>query len=129
MKEFKEKMSGGKTSMLEDKNNIKKLSKDEVIALSNTEKRIAFLESYKEWGVWLEIPELNVKIFKAEFPTGEILYVTEYRTHSYLMKDSLVAACRFVKPGGVYGQYADVRSDTVNKLKDLKMKYCEEKKR
>lgn len=116
--------------MLGNNKNVKQLSKEDVIKLSNTEKRIDFLESYQEWGVWLEIPELMVRIFKASFPTGEVLYVTEYQSHNYCMRKCPVAAYRFVKPDvGVYGQYADIRSDAVNKLKDLKVKYCAEQKK
>ena len=109
--------------------NVKTLSKQEVIEISNTEKRLKFIDSYKEWGVWIEIPDLKVKIYKIAFPTGEVLYATEYPSHSYFMKECPVVAFRFLKHDGIYGQHADTRSDVVNQLKELKMKYCEEMKK
>lgn len=115
--------------MNDNEKNVRTLSKQEVIELSNTEKRLKFIDSYKEWGVWLEIPSLKVRIYKIAFPTDEVLYATEYPSHSYFMKECPVVAFRFVKPTSVYGQYADVRSDVANRLKELKMKYCEEMKK
>ena len=37
--------------------NVRVLTKDEVIKLSNGDKRRAFLDDYESWGVWLDIPE------------------------------------------------------------------------
>ena len=54
--------------MNENKENVKVLTKEDVIKLSNNTKRQEFLSDYESWGVWLDIPELGVGVFKAELP-------------------------------------------------------------
>ena len=62
--------------MKENKENIKVLSKEDVIKLSNYTKRQEFLSDYESWGVWLDIPELNIQVYKAELPNGKVIFVT-----------------------------------------------------
>ena len=55
--------------------NVRVLTKEEVIKLSNGVKRREFLDDYECWGVWLDIPELNVQVYKAELPMNRVIYV------------------------------------------------------
>lgn len=55
--------------------NVRVLTKEEVIKLSNGVKRREFLDDYESWGVWLDIPELNVQVYKAELPMNRVIYV------------------------------------------------------
>ena len=68
--------------MNETKENIKVLTEADVIQLSNCKKRRDFIESFESWGVWLDIPELNVQIFKAELPKKQQIFVTRFRNYS-----------------------------------------------
>ena len=64
--------------------NIKVLTKEDIIKLSNTVKMQEFLNDYKSWGVWLDIEAIDVQLYKALFPDNTCIFVTEYP--SYLMK-------------------------------------------
>ena len=63
------------------KENVKVLTKEDVINLSNYTKRQEFLSSYEDWGVWLDIPELHVQIFKAELPNSKAIFVTRFKSY------------------------------------------------
>ena len=67
--------------MNENKANVKVLTKEDVIKLSNYTKRQEFLSEYESWGVWLEISEINVQIFKALLPNGKVIFVTRFKNY------------------------------------------------
>lgn len=45
--------------------------------LKNKAEREKFLENYKSWGIWKEVPELELKFYRYEFPNGTVLIATE----------------------------------------------------
>ena len=47
------------------------------LSLKNDTERLDFLEMYKCWGVWLELPELNLKFYKCDLDNGDFIVVTE----------------------------------------------------
>lgn len=49
--------------------------------LKNKHERENFINNYKAWGVWKEVPELNLKFYRYELPTGAVIIVTEYMTY------------------------------------------------
>ena len=46
--------------------------------LKNKAQREQFLENYKEWELWKEIPELELKFYRFVFPNGTTIIATEY---------------------------------------------------
>ena len=62
--------------------NVRVLTKEEVIKLSNGVKRREFLDEYESWGVWLDIPELNVQVYKTELPMNRVIYVTRFKNYN-----------------------------------------------
>ena len=48
------------------------------LELTNDKQRKEFITLYKHWGVWLEVPELNLKFYKIDLNNGDFLVVTEY---------------------------------------------------
>lgn len=45
----------------------------------NKKEREEFLESYREWELWKEIPEIEVKLYRYAFvSTGAVIIATEY---------------------------------------------------
>lgn len=46
--------------------------------LKNKAEREKFLENYKEWGLWKEVPELELRFYRYEFPNGTVIIATEY---------------------------------------------------
>ncbi len=46
--------------------------------LKNKAERERFLENYKDWKLWKEVPELELKFYRYVFPNGTVIIATEY---------------------------------------------------
>ena len=88
--------------MKETKESIKVLTEAEVIKLSNCTKRRDFIEGFESWGIWLDIPELNVQIFKAELPKGHQIYVTRFKNFTGYGGKYASPVYRYGKENGEY---------------------------
>lgn len=44
--------------------------------LKNKEAREKWLDSYNDWGVWLEVPQLELKVYKFTFANGHSVFVS-----------------------------------------------------
>ena len=63
---------------------MKNHTKQELIKLwSGDAKRKAFIGTYKEWGVWLTVPELDLVFYRYELPDGCKIFVMEYQQKMY----------------------------------------------
>lgn len=52
--------------------------------LKNKAERERFLENYKAWELWKEIPEIEVKLYRYAFiSTGAVIIATEYPSFKY----------------------------------------------
>lgn len=63
------------------------VAKSSLLGLKNKAEREKFLEGYKSWGVWLNVPELDLTCYKYKFANGDELVVSEslfYFGDSYL---------------------------------------------
>ena len=114
--------------MKETKESIKVLTEAEVIKLSNCTKRRDFIEGFESWGIWLDIPELNVQIFKAELPKGHQIYVTRFKNFTGYGGEYASPVYRYGKENGEYMSFADGLSCAERKLKELKVSLVEERK-
>ena len=114
--------------MNENKANVKIMTKDDVIKLSNYTKRQEFLESYESWGVWLDIPELKVQIFKAELPAGKVIYVTRFKSYTTYGGNYASPVYRYGNSCEEYRAFHDSWPLIAERLKDLKKTFLEEKK-
>lgn len=55
----------------------KQVAKSKRLGLKNKAEREAWLKKYKDWGVWLTVPELNLVCYKYKFANGFELVVSE----------------------------------------------------
>ena len=46
--------------------------------LKNKTERECFLENYKSWELWKEIPELELKFYRKFLPNGTVIIATEH---------------------------------------------------
>jgi hypothetical protein len=60
-------------------------TKKELVQLwANNDKRREFIKNYKDWGVWLTVPELGQTYYKYELPDGSGRFLAmEYRRENY----------------------------------------------
>ena len=67
---------------------MKQAKRELVMLWSNHEKRRGFLKNYKEWGVWLTVPELRQKYYRFDRPGDSRILVMEYqRKNPYATSD------------------------------------------
>lgn len=62
--------------------------------LKNDKARREFLESYKKWGVWLNIPELDLTVYRYNFKNGDSLLVVSYGTY-YSWSNKVIDSTRY----------------------------------
>ncbi len=57
-----------------------------LLGLKNRSERETWLDKYKDWGVWMSVPELELTLYKYVFANGDELVVSEsYYFDSYLV--------------------------------------------
>lgn len=100
--------------------NVRVLTKEDVIKLSNCIKRREFLDDYESWGVWLDIPELNVQVYKAELPMNRVIYVTRFKNYNTYGGEYASPVYRYGEGEVEYKSYPESSSFIAEKLKKMK---------
>lgn len=109
--------------------NVRVLTKEEVIKLSNGDKRRAFLDDYESWGVWLDIPELNVQVYKAKLPNGRVIYVTRFKNYNTYGGEYSAPVYRYGMSENEYKSYPESSAFIADRLKELKATLIAEAKK
>ena len=52
-------------------------------AWGNDKKRKEFLSAYKDWGLWLSTPELDLSYYRYTMPDGKIVIAMEHKRQVY----------------------------------------------
>ena len=65
------------------------------LSLKNQKERKDWLENYKAWGVWLDVPQVSKKYYRYDFINGASLIVEEYRFFSDYCKVSISTEVRY----------------------------------
>lgn len=50
---------------------------------ANDTKRRAFIDTYKDWGEWFSVPELEMVFYKYDLPDGSKIIVAEHWAKNY----------------------------------------------
>ena len=109
-------------------------TKRELIKLwSNDQKRKAFIQDYKTWGLWFTQPELDLTFYKYDFPDGSRLIAIEYlrEPHQYEKTDgSETVICNkyCLQRGAYFTPSAACGYEMTDHLKTLKEKLIKELK-
>lgn len=85
--------------------NVQK-SENTYLTLKNDKERLAFLSLYETWGIWLEVPELNMSFYRCDLNNGDFILVTKcpcfmtknYTYYEYYQKNQYFET-RIVKQG------------------------------
>jgi len=107
-------------------------SKEELIKLwGNSAKRKAFVEQYKEWGVYVSIPELTLTFYKCDLPDGSIIFVMEHMQENY---DHKIGKCKWEIDKLMYlqkGEYFTTHRVSISHIDEhlmgLKQKFLKDK--
>lgn len=96
--------------------------------LKNNDQRKAFIENYREWPVWLEVPETQETYYRYDFPDGSSIVVKEYKRwkewfannkyYSDKTPDSFDNTYYLLKPG--YHYFHDCQSNATALIEHLK---------
>lgn len=104
---------------------IEDTEQPELPVLRNNDQRKAFLENYKTWPVWFEVPEASEIYYRYSLPDGSSLVICEYKYYlewkiKYLEGDPETTNTReyLLKPG--YHYLHDCRANTSMLVEHLK---------
>ena len=111
------------------KENVRVLTKEDVIKLSNDVKRREFLADYECWGIWLDIPELNVQVYKAELPKNRVIYVTRFKNYNTYGGKYSAPVYRYGMSENEYKSYPESSAFIADRLKELKATLMAEAKK
>ena len=125
-----------KKSQLTDQNENPPLNPlDCLLVLTNDKQRLEFLGLYESWGVWLEVPELNLKFYKCDLNNGDMIVVTRFCSflsescldYEWRVNNLCSIAFRIIKKGTSptyygYSAYANSDSEYLSYLKSTKAK-------
>ena len=100
--------------------------------LANNEKRREFIQNYKEWGVWITQPELNLTYYKYDLPNtnGGKLIAMEHLYESYYGDGEVkTLVTYYLHTGKYFRPSAASESEVAAQLKDIKVSLSKEQKK
>jgi len=107
--------------------------KQELVKLwANNEKRRAFVNDYKSWGLWLSQPELDLTYYKYDLPGGGRIIVMEHLRAPYPSErpagNSKAVVCKtfYLQTGNYFSPSAVSDYTIAEHLKDIKAKLAKE---
>ena len=108
---------------------------DCLLTLTNDSQRLEFLKLYESWGVWLEVPELNIKFYKIDLNNGDMFVITQFCTflskncqdYEWYKKCSVSTSFRLIKKGTSpthygYSHYETSTPEYLSYMKSTKAK-------
>ena len=109
------------------------LTNQELVELwSNDQKRRAFAQDFKAWGVWFTQPELDLTFYKYDLPDFSRLIALEYLRASYPSErnggsgDAITCNKFYLQRGAYFNPFAVSGYEIANHLKNLKGKLIKE---
>ena len=99
---------------------------------SNQEKRRAFVNNYKEWGIWFVQPELGLTYYKYDLLDDSMLIAMEYQRKphryekSHAADDNITCYKLYHKTGAYFDPTAVSEYVLAEHLKQLKDKLTKE---
>ena len=108
-------------------------SNPEFPILTNNKKRNEFLDGFRDWQIWFEVPEKDEIYYRFNLPDGSSIVICEYKTYcewkkKYANEDPETISTReyLLKPGYHYMNDCKVsRSVLVDYLKEIRKKDME----
>ena len=100
--------------------------------LANNEKRRAFVNNYKAWGLWLSQPELDLTYYKYDLPSGGRIIAMEYLRAPYPSEKStgdnnpIVCKSFYLQTGDYFSPTAVSDYTIAEHLKSLKATLAKE---
>lgn len=55
-----------------------KLTEQDVLRLTNNEKRKAVLDAWRDWPVWADVPEIGLTVHRLDLPDGDAITASWY---------------------------------------------------
>lgn len=92
--------------------------------LKNMAERKAFVNDYRNWGMYVEVPELSMRVYRKKLPDGTTIYATEIKEPtSYPAKeyDWGYPHYQLVQKGGYYKLSSDSMSTIIEHMMRIKV--------
>lgn len=92
--------------------------------LKNMEERKAYVNDYKTWGIFADVPKLSMRVYRKELPDGSSIYATEFMARaSYPSKEYKWGSAHFqlVEKDGHYKPVWDSISTIIEHMMRIKV--------
>ena len=97
------------------------LTKQDILAMTNMQKRKDFLESWGTWDVWVDIPELGMTVRAVTLPDGDRIVATRFDQHCTHYEHATL--CR-LRAGEGYSHRTTSISELAEYLTQLRKEYA-----
>ena len=109
-----------------------KLTEQDVLNLTNNEKRKTVLAAWREWPVWAEVPEIGLTVRRLDLPGGEAFTASWYAGDDFFPGGGTRNVNRpcfhLLGHGGKLAHGRQGETVLLGKLQDLRTKLMEEKR-
>lgn len=97
------------------------LTKQDILSMTNIQKRKDFLDTWATWTVWVDVPELGMTVRAVTLPDGSRITATRFAQHCSLYEHANM--CR-LRAGEGYSSQTTCRSELVEHLTQLRNEYA-----
>lgn len=97
------------------------LTKEDILSMTNIQKRKDFLDTWSTWTVWVDVPELGMTVRAVTLPDGSRITATRFAQHCTLYEKADM--CHLYAGEG-YSSRTSCRSELVEHLTQLRKEYA-----
>lgn len=100
------------------------LTEQDILSMSNMQKRKDFLATWATWPEWVDVPELGMTVFVVDLPDGGRITATRLAQHCTHYEH---AALHRLRPGEGYSSHVSSTSELAEYLTQLRKGYARKK--
>ena len=100
-----------------------KLTKQDILSMSNMQKRKDFLGTWATWPVWVDVPELGMTVRAVDLPDGSRISATRFAQHCEGKHGYEHATLHRIRPGERYSHTVTSTSELAEVLTVLRREY------
>lgn len=98
-----------------------KLTEQDILAMTNMQKRKDFLSTWATWPVWVKVPELGMTVHAVDLPDGCCITATRFDQHCIHYEH---AGLHRLRPGEGYSSHVSSVSELTEYLTELRKNYA-----
>ena len=103
-----------------------KLTEQDILSMTNMQKRKDFLSTWTTWPVWVKVLELGMTVYAVDLPDGGCITATRFAAHCEGTHGYEHAALHRLRPGEGYSHMTSSTSELTEYLTQLRRECMKE---